>query len=60
MFSYKNLAIIPPFQSRVALVTSGKKKLANDFSLKRTCHWHLLGAISSRLAVNWQVRQLII
>jgi hypothetical protein len=31
---------------------SGKKKLANDFSLRRTCHWHLLGAIGSCLAVN--------
>jgi hypothetical protein len=29
-----------------------KKKHANNFSLKRTCHWHLLSAISSRLAVN--------
>jgi len=39
--------------------TSGKKKHANDFSLRRTCHWHLLGAIGSCLAVNWQVGQLI-
>jgi len=23
------------------------------------CHWHLLGAISSCLVVNWQVGQLI-
>jgi hypothetical protein len=38
---------------------SGKKKHANDFSLKRTCHWHLLSAIGSCLAVNWQVGQLI-
>jgi hypothetical protein len=36
-----------------------KKKHADDFSLTRTCHWHLLGAIGSRLAVNWQVGQLI-
>jgi len=36
-----------------------EKKLANDFSLKRTCYWHLLSAISSCLAVNWQVGQLI-
>jgi hypothetical protein len=36
-----------------------KKKHANDFSLRRTCHWHLLGAIGSCLAVNWQVGQLI-
>jgi len=41
------------------LVLSGKKKHANDFSLKRTCHWHLIGAISSYLAVIWQVGQLI-
>jgi len=40
-------------------ITSGKKKHANDFSLRRTCHWHLLGAIGSCLAVNWQVGQLI-
>jgi len=39
--------------------TSGKKKHANDFSLRRTCYWHLLGAIGSYLAVNWQVGQLI-
>jgi hypothetical protein len=42
----------------ICLISLGKKK-ANDFSLKRTCHWHLLSAISSRLAVNWQVGQLI-
>jgi hypothetical protein len=47
-------------QKHIISITLGKKKLANDFSLKRTCHWHLLGAISSRLAVNWQVGQLII
>jgi hypothetical protein len=46
--------------SFIVIALSGKKKLANDFSLKRTCHWHLLSAISSRLAVNWQIRQLII
>jgi len=39
--------------------TSRKKKHANDFSLRRTCHWHLLSAFSSYLAVNWQVGQLI-
>jgi hypothetical protein len=37
----------------------GKKKHANDFSLRCTCYWHLLSAISSCLAVNWQVGQLI-
>jgi hypothetical protein len=50
----------------------GKKKHANDFSLRCTCYWQvgqlinflfsytaLYNAISSRLAVNWQVRQLI-
>jgi hypothetical protein len=41
------------------VIASGKKKHANDFSLRRTCHWHLLSAISSCLVVNWQVGQLI-
>jgi hypothetical protein len=36
-----------------------KKRHANDFSLRRTCYWHLLSAIGSCLAVNWQVGQLI-
>jgi hypothetical protein len=40
-------------------LTLGKKKHTNNFSLKRTCHWHLLSAIGSCLAINWQVGQLI-
>ena len=36
-----------------------KKKLAKDFSLSCTAQLHLYSAISSCLAVNWQVGQLI-
>ena len=43
----------------ISEATLGKKKHANDFSLRRTCYWHLLSAIGSCLAVNWQVGQLI-
>jgi hypothetical protein len=45
--------------TNIATILLGKKKYANDFSLRRTCHWHLLSAIGSCLAVNWQVGQLI-
>jgi hypothetical protein len=36
-----------------------KKKLVGDFSLSCTVQLHLYSVISSRLAVNWQVGQLI-
>src|SRR5437667_1658640 len=39
--------------------TSGKKKPANDFSLRHMCYWHVLGAIGRPLAGHWQVGQQI-
>jgi hypothetical protein len=57
--SGKHKRLKVPHKTTFKRDTSGKKKLANDFSLWRTCHWHLLGAIGSRLAVNWQMGQLI-
>src|SRR5204862_3691520 len=38
---------------------SGKKKPANDFSLRHMCYWHVLGAIGRPLAGHWQVGQQI-